>query len=109
MPKLTLTIPILVALARGLAAAQSIPPAQATPGRGAGRGRGGPAMAAPLLALKSPEVHPDRTVTLRLRAPQASAVELFGELTQKSFNAGVPMTKGDDGIWTVTVGPIPPD
>lgn len=104
MPKITLMFCVLAALAP----AQTTPPAQA-PGRGAGRGRGGPAMAAPLLALKSPEVHPDRTVTLRFRAPQANTVELFGELTQQGLNAGVPMKKGDDGIWTVTVGPIPPD
>jgi enterochelin esterase family protein len=66
-------------------------------------------MAAPLLALKSPEVHADRTVTFRFRAPQATAVELFGEVTQKGLGAGVPMIKGDDGIWTVTIGPIPPE
>lgn len=28
---------------------------------------------------RSPEVHPDRTVTFRLRAPQATAVDLVGE------------------------------
>lgn len=32
--------------------------------------------------LRSPEVHPDRTVTFRLRAPQATTVELVGEVLQ---------------------------
>jgi enterochelin esterase-like enzyme len=106
MSKTALVIPVFLA---AVAAAQTTPASQPTGGRSGGRGRGGPAVAAPLLALKSPEVHPDRTVTLRFRAPQASAVEVVGELTQKGLNAGVPMTKGEDGIWTVTIGPIPPE
>jgi enterochelin esterase-like enzyme len=106
MSKSLLSILILAAVA---AAQSDAPPNAPQPRRGAGRGRGGPAMAAPLLALRSPEVHPDRTVTLRLRAPRASAVELFGELTQNGLNGAVPMTKGDDGIWSVTVGPVPPE
>jgi enterochelin esterase family protein len=52
----------------------------------------------------SPEVRPDRTVTFRLRAPQAKEVKVSGEFG----NAGS-MTKGDDGIWTVTVGPLAPN
>ena len=76
-------------------------------GRGGGLGRG-PATAAPLTSTP-PIVHVDRTVTLRLRAPQAASVDLVGELTQKGLNSAVPMTKGDDGVWTVTIGPIPPE
>jgi enterochelin esterase-like enzyme len=56
---------------------------------------------------KSPEVHPDRTVTFRLRAPKATAVELVGEVLQGK--ASQPMVKDDEGIWSVTIGPLPPE
>ena len=45
----------------GIVAGQAAPPAQG--GRGGGRGAQD--------TLVSPEVHPDRTVTFRIRAPQA--------------------------------------
>jgi enterochelin esterase family protein len=61
----------------------------------------------PAPAIRSPEVHPDRTVTFRLRAPQSSAVELVGETLQGK--APQPMTKGSDGVWSVTIGPLPPE
>jgi enterochelin esterase-like enzyme len=56
---------------------------------------------------KSPEVHPDRTVTFRLRAPQANAVELVGEVLQGK--SPQPMAKDDEGVWSVTIGPLPPE
>ncbi len=55
----------------------------------------------------SPEVHPDRTVTFRLRAPEAKAVDLVGEVLQGE--PPQPMTKDDQGIWSVTIGPLPPE
>jgi enterochelin esterase-like enzyme len=58
-------------------------------------------------ALRSPEVHPDRTVTFRLRAPQATAVELVGEVLQGK--PPQPMTKDSEGVWSVTIGPLPPE
>lgn len=58
-------------------------------------------------AVKSPEVHPDRTVTFRLRAPQATAVELVGEVLQGK--PPQPMTKDSEGVWSVTIGPLPPE
>jgi len=64
-------------------------------------------IATPVNALRSPEVNPDRTVTLRFRAPQAAAVELIGEINMGSGPR--PMTKGEDGVWTTTVGPLPPE
>jgi enterochelin esterase family protein len=67
-----------------------------------GRGDGGP-----LSAVRSPEVHADRTVTFRLRAPAATGVELVGEVLQGK--APVPMIKGADGVWSVTIGPVPPE
>jgi enterochelin esterase-like enzyme len=55
--------------------------------------------------IVSPEVRPDRTVTLRFRAPDADEVVLIGELDGQQH----PMTKGEDGVWTVTIGPLAPD
>ena len=53
----------------------------------------------------SPEINADRTLTLRLRAPDAKQVIAAGELDGKPH----PMTKGADGIWSVTIGPLAPD
>jgi enterochelin esterase family protein len=55
----------------------------------------------------SPQVNADRTVTLRLLAPKATAVLVTGEILNGADPA--PMTKGDDGIWTVTMPAVPPD
>jgi enterochelin esterase family protein len=53
----------------------------------------------------SPEVNPDRSVTFRLRAPKATEVAVSGE-----WPGGTkPMTKDDQGVWSVTVGPLAPE
>ena len=63
-----------------------------------------PARPAPIV---SPQVNPDKTVTLRFRAPNAKSVELIGELEGKP---SYPMTKDDaTGVWSVTIGPLPHD
>lgn len=62
--------------------------------------------------LNSPEVRDDRTVTFRLRAPQAQSVQLAGVAVLTAIGGsgrGVPFEKGADGIWTLTVGPLQPD
>lgn len=59
--------------------------------------------AAPAPAV-SPEVHADRTVTFRLRAPNAQEVLLSREGTQR-----VPMQKDAEGIWTYTTAALDPD
>lgn len=62
--------------------------------------------------LISPEVHDDRTVTFRLRAPDAKAVALTGGpilLALGKGNTPVPFEKGADGVWTLTVGPVKPN
>ncbi|MBN1126889.1 MAG: hypothetical protein JXA82_17945 [Sedimentisphaerales bacterium] len=51
----------------------------------------------------SPEIHSDRRVTFRLQAPQANEVQLTGEA------GSGPMTKDDQGLWSITVGPLAPD
>ena len=80
------------------------PSASSAEGRSADRGT---RMVTPYSALHSPEVHPDRTVTLRFRAPGATQVEVVGEILQGK--SSLPMTKGEDGVWTATVGPLPPE
>jgi enterochelin esterase-like enzyme len=61
----------------------------------------------PPAAVRSPEVHSDRTVAFRLRAPQAEKVELTGEVLQGKRSQA--MTKGTDGVWSITIGPLPPE
>jgi enterochelin esterase-like enzyme len=60
-----------------------------------------PATPAPVI---SPEVHADRTVTFRLRAPNAQEVLLGREGAQR-----VAMQKGSEGIWTYTTDALEPD
>jgi enterochelin esterase-like enzyme len=69
-----------------------------------GRGTGG---GFPTAALVSPDVDPDRTVTFRFRAPEATQISLVGEINQGK--GPLPMSKDDSGLWTVTVGPLPPE
>ena len=54
--------------------------------------------------LVTPEVHPDNTVTFRFRAPNAQEVKFGREGTDP-----VPMQKDDQGVWSVTTAPLPPD
>lgn len=61
-----------------------------------GRGQQGP-------RLVSPEVHPDKTVTFRLSAPKAGSVVLQGAW---DIGKDIPLTKDDQGVWSVTVGPL---
>ena len=51
----------------------------------------------------SPDVHPDRTITFRISAPEAASVKL------NFANKAVPMTKDDKGVWSASVGPVEPD
>src|SRR5579863_9129289 len=64
--------------------------------------RGGRGNAPP--PIVSWEVKQDRTVTFRLRAPDATDVKVGGDFIQGPQQ----MTKQDDGIWTVTLGPLNP-
>lgn len=62
-------------------------------------------------SVVSPEVHDDRTVTFRLKAPDAREVALGGGpiLLALQTKKPVPFTKGADGVWTLKVGPVKPD
>ncbi len=50
--------------------------------------------------LVSPEVHPDRTVTFRLRAPKAAEATLYGDWMPPGKPE--PMTKSAEGVWSIT-------
>ncbi|MBI1762044.1 MAG: esterase [Acidobacteria bacterium] len=54
----------------------------------------------------SPEVQTDRRITYRLFAPQATAVRLSGGDMPGLGQGGKEMTKGENGVWEVTVGPF---
>lgn len=59
--------------------------------------------------LKSPVVHDDGRVTLNLKAPKAEKVAIVsGELPRVVDKATLAMTRGNDGVWSVTFGPVPP-
>ena len=61
-----------------------------------GRGPQGP-------RVVSPEVLSDKKVTFRLLAPKAEAVVLTGSW---DIGTNIPMTKDDQGLWSVTLGPL---
>jgi len=75
------------------------PPAQAAPG-----GRGG--QQAPQFV--SPEVATDRRITFRVYAARAQAVRLSGGDIPGLTPATTAMTRAENGVWEVTVGPIGP-
>lgn len=54
--------------------------------------------------LISPEVHRDRSVTFRLRAPKATDVTLYGDWMP--IGKPEPFTKGTDGVWTIDTKPL---
>ncbi len=56
-------------------------------------------------AIVSPEVHADNTVTFRYYAPYAKNVEVDPQFMEGK----VDMVKDENGIWSVTLGPIKPD
>ncbi|WP_420150645.1 esterase [Spirosoma sp.] len=56
--------------------------------------------------LKSPKVLDDKRVVIQIYAPKATDVMVGGD-----FASGKPMplTKNDQGVWSVTLGPLKPD
>ena len=59
----------------------------------------------------SPEVRDDHTVTFWLKAPDAKQVMLTGGPMLLALKAKdpIPFQKSDDGLWSLTVGPVKPD
>ena len=52
----------------------------------------------------SPIVNPDYTVTFNLNAPNAKNVKISAQFAPKQD-----MVKGENGVWTITLGPVAPD
>ena len=89
---------LVIALLAACASAAEPPRQAPTPPADRPRGqRAGPVV--------SPEVHPDRTVTFRVRAPNAQKVTVSGEWP----GGAKEMTKDEQGVWSVTLGPLEPD
>ena len=63
----------------------------------------------PVETLVSPEIHSDRRVTFRVRAPNARQVILRGPETLYAQNEEWPMKRDEAGGWSVTVGPVKPE
>ncbi|HEY7183592.1 MAG TPA: alpha/beta hydrolase-fold protein [Blastocatellia bacterium] len=61
----------------------------------------------PAPVVISPEVSADQNITFRLLAPQAENVRLTGS-DIPGVLSGKAMTKGDNGVWELTLGPIAP-
>jgi enterochelin esterase family protein len=95
MPRIAVATLLAASAVAPWAAGQ--PPA--APAR-AGRGPQGP-------QVVSPQVLPDRRVTFRILAPQAQSVRLTGSDIPGNAQ-GTPLTKGENGVWEVTMGPIDP-
>jgi enterochelin esterase family protein len=55
--------------------------------------------------LRSPDIHPDRTVTFRLLAPKATEVTLNGSWDN---GTNLKMTQDEAGVWSTTIGPLAP-
>jgi enterochelin esterase-like enzyme len=59
---------------------------------------------------ETPKILPDRRVIFRVNAPAAGSVAVSGRADDSGMNGNkpYPMTKGDDGAWTVTTDPVRP-
>ena len=95
-----------------IASAQEAPAAGGRAGMGAaprgaaGRGAMGPGMMGMggRGGASSPVIASDNKVTFRISAPQAASVSVRGD-----FGSDAQMTKDEQGVWSVTVGPIQPE
>jgi enterochelin esterase family protein len=64
----------------------------------------------PMPPVVSPELSPERRVTFRILAPKAESVQMggSGDIPAGSFGPSRALTKGTNGVWELTVGPLPP-
>src|SRR3954469_23329997 len=100
MKTLLVVASLALLLQRNFAGAQDAPPSRHNTYHVSSQSRS----AAPRLV--SPEVHPDRTITFRLLAPGANQASLlFGAADPKPLA----MKKDDQGVWSVTIGPVEPE
>jgi enterochelin esterase-like enzyme len=54
----------------------------------------------------SPQVSAERKITFRIHAPRAEAIRLSGG-DMPGVGMGLAMKKTDNGVWEITVGPVP--
>lgn len=54
--------------------------------------------------IVSPDIAESHKVTFRVQAPEADKVMLSGD-----FSEDTALTKGENGLWSITLGPIDPD
>jgi enterochelin esterase-like enzyme len=58
-----------------------------------------------LVSAQSFKFNTDKTITFSVRAPKAISVELSAQFLPKNQ----PMLKSENGLWTVTIGPVSPN
>jgi enterochelin esterase-like enzyme len=63
-----------------------------------------PIAPAPTRLYDSHQLNPDNSITFRLDAPHAQRVDLVTDIS----GAVLPLTRNDEGLWTVTTSPLPP-
>lgn len=105
---LTKTLPLLFdATASENAMSQAVGTRKAAPSAAAVQQRLTSGVISAMFAtpVVSPECNKDGSVTFRLKAPNASEVELECQM----FDGTRPMSKGGDGVWSITVKPEEPD
>lgn len=59
--------------------------------------------------LQSVEMHDDNRVTFRIYAPKAEEVSIGGDWMAQGLGEGGNLERDDEGVWSITVGPLPPD
>ncbi|MGA3159178.1 MAG: alpha/beta hydrolase-fold protein [Steroidobacteraceae bacterium] len=100
-------LPALFSLAGvQLAWAQS-PPPEAPPPVRPPNSQLGP-LAPSAKTVKSPELLPDGRIIFRLVAPDAQKVTLHANFPSGYEPSILPLTKDEDGVWSITVGPLAP-
>ena len=82
-------------------------PAPAQRGDVGGRGGTGGGRGPQAPPIVSPEISADKKITFRVFAPQAQSVRLTASDIQRLGEAAV-LTKGENGVWSTTVGPVEP-
>ena len=87
------------AAALALAASLSVPVAAQLPQR----------QPTPNDTLTTPVVEADGRVTFRIYAPKAGEVAIFGDWITQGRGQGGPLAKSEQGVWSITVGPLVPD
>jgi enterochelin esterase-like enzyme len=55
--------------------------------------------------IESPVLHPDRTVTFYLKAPDAKKVEISSQFIKEPQ----PLKPDTSGVWSITLGPVEPN